>query len=69
MEGVPRKWVEEGYCNQKIVEMDKVVDFSPPLEDTGFNDVPEIVANYLGQSVIEIEGSLATDSQISVSIQ
>jgi hypothetical protein len=49
--------------------MDKVVDFSPPLEDTDIIDVPDIVANYLGQSVVEIEGSLASDSQISISIQ
>lgn len=30
--------------------------------------MPGVVADYLGQSVIEIEGSLATDSQISMSI-
>ena len=49
--------------------MDKLVDLRPPLEDTDIIDVPEIVANYLGQSVVEIEGSLATDSQISLSVQ
>jgi hypothetical protein len=26
LEGVPRKWVDQGYCNPKLVEMDKVVD-------------------------------------------
>lgn len=53
LEGVPRKWIEEGYCNPKIVDMDKVVDINPPLESTGIvDDVPGIVADYLGQSVV-----------------
>lgn len=54
LEGVPRKWIEDGYCNPKIVEMEKVVDDDPPLEATGIVDVPDIVANYLGQSFVEI---------------
>lgn len=67
MVGVPRKWLENGYCNPKFVDLDKVVDINPN-EKTGPSDYPDIVCDFvIDSSYVHIDDTL-TDSYMSSDI-